>query len=110
MRLCVIHNLYFYNELMAKIREALDEGRFEEFYRKWVNKLAERSDDWQELPKKFVYKVKMSKPESIIPICIKENIDLGVPKIEKKKKGSKKKGPLESATACEENVEADVKK
>ena len=96
MRLCVIHNLYFYNELMAKIREALDEGRFEEFYRKWVNKLAERSDDWEELPKKFVYKVKMSKPESIVPICVKENIDLGVPKEEKKKKSSKKKEPLEN--------------
>lgn len=28
MRLCVIHNLYFYNKLMAEIRTALDEGRF----------------------------------------------------------------------------------
>ena len=86
---------------MAKIREALDEGRFEEFYRKWVNKLAERSDDWEELPKKFVYKVKMSKPESLVPICVKENIDLGVPKIEKKKKSSKKKEPAEKATESE---------
>ncbi len=33
MRLAVLHNLYFYNDLMAKIREALDEGRYEEFYR-----------------------------------------------------------------------------
>jgi queuine tRNA-ribosyltransferase len=31
MRLSVMHNLYFYNDLMAKIRLALDEGRFEEF-------------------------------------------------------------------------------
>lgn len=45
MRLCVLHNLYFYNELMGKIRQALDEGRFEEFYRKYVNLLAERSDN-----------------------------------------------------------------
>ena len=44
MRLCVLHNLYFYNELMEKIREALDNGEFEAFYRKWVNKLAERVD------------------------------------------------------------------
>ncbi len=33
MRLAVLHNLYFYNDLMEKIREALDEGRYEEFYR-----------------------------------------------------------------------------
>ncbi len=31
MRLGVLHNLYFYNSLMERIREALDEGRFEEF-------------------------------------------------------------------------------
>lgn len=28
MRLCVTHNLFFYNKLMAEIRTALDEGRF----------------------------------------------------------------------------------
>ena len=33
MRLCVIHNLYFYNEMMRDIRTALDEGRYEQFYR-----------------------------------------------------------------------------
>ena len=32
MRLCVTHNLYFYNTLMQKIREALDAGTFEAFY------------------------------------------------------------------------------
>ncbi|MBQ8235797.1 MAG: tRNA guanosine(34) transglycosylase Tgt [Clostridia bacterium] len=35
MRLAVLHNLYLYNELMEKIREALDEGRYEEFYLKY---------------------------------------------------------------------------
>ncbi len=30
-RLAVMHNLYFYNDLMERIRQALDEGRFEEF-------------------------------------------------------------------------------
>lgn len=39
MRLAVLHNLYFYNDLMAKIRLALDEGRFEEFYRVYREKL-----------------------------------------------------------------------
>ncbi len=28
MRLCVIHNLYFFNNMMEEIRQALDEGRF----------------------------------------------------------------------------------
>ena len=45
MRLCVLHNLYFYNELMQKIRDALDEGKYEEFYHKYRFKLAEKYDD-----------------------------------------------------------------
>ncbi len=44
MRLAVLHNLYFYNDLMAKIRLALDEGRYEEFYQKYHNLLASRPD------------------------------------------------------------------
>ena len=28
MRLCVLHNLYFYNTMMEEIRDALDQGRF----------------------------------------------------------------------------------
>ncbi|MBQ7500581.1 MAG: tRNA guanosine(34) transglycosylase Tgt [Clostridia bacterium] len=35
MRLCVLHNLYFYNELMEKIRDALDNGCYESFYNKY---------------------------------------------------------------------------
>lgn len=45
MQLAVTHNLYFYNELMAKIREALDGGYFESFYQKYHNLLAERNPD-----------------------------------------------------------------
>lgn len=45
MRLCVLHNLYFYNELMARIREALENGTFTSFYRAYVNRLALRCDD-----------------------------------------------------------------
>jgi len=45
MRLAVLHNLYFYNDLMQKIRDALDEGKYEEFYRKYRFSLAERVDD-----------------------------------------------------------------
>ena len=43
MRLAVLHNLYFYNELMQKIRDALDEGNFEEFYQKYVPILGSRA-------------------------------------------------------------------
>ena len=39
MRLCVMHNLYFYNKLTERIREALDEGRFEEFRAEYSEKL-----------------------------------------------------------------------
>ena len=39
MRLLVLHNLYFYNELMARIRQALDEGRFEAFRQEYSEKL-----------------------------------------------------------------------
>lgn len=39
MRLCVLHNLHFYNELMAKIRQALDEGNFDEFRAKYSGML-----------------------------------------------------------------------
>ncbi len=42
MRLCVMHNLYFYNSLMTKIRKALDNDTFEEFYNKYVDRLDTR--------------------------------------------------------------------
>ncbi len=44
MRLCVLHNLYFYNELMQHIRDALDNGCFTQFYHAYVDLLAERAD------------------------------------------------------------------
>ena len=42
MRLAVLHNLYFYNELMAKIREAIDSGTYEDFYKRYRLALQER--------------------------------------------------------------------
>ncbi len=42
MRLAVLHNLYFYNHLMEKIREALAEGRFEAYRAAHVEQLAKR--------------------------------------------------------------------
>ena len=40
MRLAVMHNLYFYNDLMARIRQALDQGNFQSFYQEYCQKLA----------------------------------------------------------------------
>ena len=39
MRLCVMHNLYFYNKLTQRIREAIDAGAFEEFRKEYSEKL-----------------------------------------------------------------------
>ena len=45
MHLAVVHNLYFYNNLTRKIREALEGGYFESFYQKYRNILGERAED-----------------------------------------------------------------
>ena len=36
MRLCVLHNLYFYNHLMEEIRDAIDAGCYKEFKKKKI--------------------------------------------------------------------------
>ena len=41
MRLCVLHNLYFYNNMMEEIRQALDEGRFASYKRALLDSMAE---------------------------------------------------------------------
>ena len=42
MRLCVMHNLYFYNKLLERCRAALDAGEYEAFYTKYVYLLDSR--------------------------------------------------------------------
>ena len=42
MRLCVMHNLYFYNTLMERIRDELYAGTFTEFHDKYVDLLDTR--------------------------------------------------------------------
>ena len=42
MRLSVMHNLYFYNKLMERIRDALDNGTFAQFRAEYSEKLARR--------------------------------------------------------------------
>lgn len=38
MRLCVLHNLYFYNHLMEEIREAIEAGRYHAFMEGWIKR------------------------------------------------------------------------
>ena len=42
MRLAVMHNLYFYNTLMERIRQALDQGSFAAFRQEYAQKLDAR--------------------------------------------------------------------
>jgi queuine tRNA-ribosyltransferase len=45
LRLCVMHNLWFYNTLMEDIRAALENDTFEDFYTRNVNLLDRRRTD-----------------------------------------------------------------
>ena len=40
MRLCVLHNLFFYNTMMEEIRDALDDGRFAEYKKRKLESMA----------------------------------------------------------------------
>ena len=42
MRLCVMHNLYFYNNLLQRIRDSIDNDRFDDFYNKYVDRMDTR--------------------------------------------------------------------
>ena len=42
LRLSVMHNLYFYNTLMQRIRDALEEGQFDSFRRQYAEILDKR--------------------------------------------------------------------
>lgn len=44
MRLCVLHNLYFYNHMMEEIREAIEQGRYQEYKRKKLAGLMEQPE------------------------------------------------------------------
>ena len=39
MRLCVLHNLYFYNTMMMEIREAIDAGRYQAYKKEKLDKM-----------------------------------------------------------------------
>lgn len=42
MRLAVLHNLYFYNKLMERIRDALDAGTFDQFRSRYSERLSRK--------------------------------------------------------------------
>ena len=42
MRLCVLHNLHFYNRLMENIRKAIEEGRYQEFKKEKLEAYSKR--------------------------------------------------------------------
>ncbi len=44
MRLCVLHNLYFYNTMMEEIRDALDEDRFAAYKKSKLERMAAGED------------------------------------------------------------------
>lgn len=43
MRLCVLHNLYFYNTMMEEIREAIEQGRYKEYKAEKLAKISGKS-------------------------------------------------------------------
>jgi len=45
MRLCVLHNLYFYNTMMEEIRDALDQGRFMDYKKRKLEGMGAISRD-----------------------------------------------------------------
>lgn len=44
MRLCVLHNLYFYNNMMEEVRTAIEEGRFKEYKQKTLEGFEQPED------------------------------------------------------------------
>ena len=44
MRLCVLHNLYYYNHLMEQIREAIEAGQYQKFKRDTLKTMEEKED------------------------------------------------------------------
>ena len=39
MRLCVLHNLYFYNTMMTEIRDAIDAGHYQAYKKEKLDKM-----------------------------------------------------------------------
>ncbi|MDD6615078.1 MAG: tRNA-guanine transglycosylase, partial [Lachnospiraceae bacterium] len=44
MRLCVLHNLYFYNHLMEEIRDAIDVGNYKSFKKQKIERYEQNQE------------------------------------------------------------------
>ncbi len=44
MRLCVLHNLYYYNRLMEEIREAIGQGRYESYKKEKIDRYQQNQE------------------------------------------------------------------
>lgn len=44
MRLCVLHNLYFYNTMMEEIRDSLEQGRFASYKEEKLYRMGQKTD------------------------------------------------------------------
>ncbi len=44
MRLCVLHNLYYYNHLMEEIREAIEQGRYKQFKKEKIDRYMQNQE------------------------------------------------------------------
>ncbi len=43
MRLCVMHNLYFYNTMMEEIRDAIEKGNYKEYKKRKIDGMSEKT-------------------------------------------------------------------
>ena len=44
MRLCVLHNLYFYNTMMEEIRDAIDAGEYQAYKKRKLDNMSQPLD------------------------------------------------------------------
>ncbi len=51
MRLCVLHNLYFYNTMMTEVRDALDNGCFAEYKKQKLDGMTGCGSGWPAIKK-----------------------------------------------------------
>ncbi len=45
MRLCVLHNLYFYNHMMEEIRDAIEQGRYQQYKKQKIERYTKGRTD-----------------------------------------------------------------
>ncbi len=45
MRLCVLHNLYFYNHMMEEIRDAIEQGRYQQYKKQKIERYTKGKSD-----------------------------------------------------------------